>query len=70
MNLWLLDQYYLHHSLLNSGKRVSLRYKVSESLISGITMIDACIPIGKGQRQLIIGDRGIGKTSIFIMIII
>jgi F-type H+-transporting ATPase subunit alpha len=33
-------------------------------------MIDACIPIGRGQRQLIIGDRGIGKTSIFIMIII
>ena len=33
-------------------------------------MIDVCIPVARGQRQLIIGDRSTGKTSIFICILI
>ena len=33
-------------------------------------MIDCILPIGRGQRQLILGDRSLGKTSIYIMIII
>jgi len=33
-------------------------------------MVDACINIGRGQRQLILGDRSLGKTSIFLSIII
>jgi len=40
------------------------REKVSESLFTGIKIIDSLIPIGKGQRELIIGDKGTGKTSI------
>lgn len=42
------------------------RKSVNEPLQTGIKAIDSMIPIGKGQRELIIGDRQIGKTSIVI----
>ena len=42
------------------------RQEVNEPLYSGIKAIDSMIPIGKGQRQLIIGDRQTGKTTIAI----
>ena len=42
------------------------RSKVCEPVQTGIKIIDALIPIGKGQRELIIGDRKTGKTSIAI----
>lgn len=42
------------------------RSPVNEPLQTGIKAIDSIIPIGKGQRELIIGDRQIGKTSIII----
>ena len=40
------------------------RVSVQEPIITGILAIDSIIPIGRGQRELIIGDRGTGKTSI------
>lgn len=40
------------------------RSPVNESLETGILAIDALIPIGKGQRELIIGNRGTGKTAV------
>jgi F-type H+-transporting ATPase subunit alpha len=40
------------------------RQKVDQPLMTGILSIDAMIPIGKGQRELIIGDRQTGKTAI------
>lgn len=40
------------------------RKSVHEPLMTGITAIDGLIPIGRGQRELIIGDRGTGKTTI------
>lgn len=46
------------------------RRSVYEPLQTGITAIDAMIPIGRGQRELIIGDRQTGKTSIAIDTII
>jgi F-type H+-transporting ATPase subunit alpha len=46
------------------------RKSVCEPLQTGITAIDAMIPIGRGQRELIIGDRQTGKTSIAIDTII
>ncbi len=46
------------------------RKSVHEPLLTGIKAIDSMIPIGRGQRQLIIGDRGIGKTAIAIDTII
>ncbi|UFP94131.1 F0F1 ATP synthase subunit alpha [Gloeobacter morelensis] len=42
------------------------RKSVYEPLATGITAIDAMIPIGRGQRELIIGDRQTGKTTIAI----
>lgn len=42
------------------------RGPVNTPLETGITFIDALIPVGKGQRELIIGDRQTGKTSIAI----
>ena len=42
------------------------RKSVDEPLHTGIKAIDAMIPIGRGQRELIIGDRQIGKTAIII----
>jgi F-type H+-transporting ATPase subunit alpha len=46
------------------------RRSVYEPMQTGITAIDAMIPIGRGQRELIIGDRQTGKTSIAIDTII
>jgi len=46
------------------------REPVDTPLKTGIKSIDAMIPIGRGQRELIIGDRGIGKTAIAIDAII
>jgi F-type H+-transporting ATPase subunit alpha len=46
------------------------RKDVSRPLQTGIKSIDTMIPIGRGQRQLIIGDRQIGKTAILIDTII
>ncbi len=46
------------------------RKSVSQPIQTGITAIDAMIPIGRGQRELIIGDRATGKTTIAIDAII
>jgi F-type H+-transporting ATPase subunit alpha len=46
------------------------RSPVKEPLQTGITAIDAMIPIGRGQRELIIGDRQTGKTAVAIDAII
>lgn len=49
---------------------VIYRQPVSEPLQTGITAIDSMIPIGRGQRELIIGDRQTGKTAVAIDTII
>jgi len=46
------------------------RSSVNEPIHTGIKAIDSMIPIGRGQRELIIGDRGTGKTTIAIDTII
>jgi len=45
---------------------IIVRQPVKEPLQTGIKAIDSMIPIGRGQRELIIGDRGTGKTAIAI----
>jgi F-type H+-transporting ATPase subunit alpha len=49
---------------------IIVRKSVSQPLLTGIMAIDSMIPIGRGQRELIIGDRGTGKTTICIDTII
>jgi F-type H+-transporting ATPase subunit alpha len=53
--------------LIESGAPgIIARRSVYEPMQTGITAIDAMIPIGRGQRELIIGDRQTGKTSIAV----
>jgi len=42
------------------------RKSVHEPLMTGITAVDAIVPIGRGQRELIIGDRQTGKTAVVV----
>ena len=49
---------------------VTLRANVDTPLQTGIRAIDSMIPVGRGQRELIIGDRQIGKTAIAVDTII
>lgn len=46
------------------------RQPINETLYTGIKILDLVVPIGLGQRELIVGDRQIGKTSIALDIII
>src|SRR6202035_3107650 len=49
---------------------VIYRQSVSQPLQTGIKSIDTMVPIGRGQRELIIGDRQTGKTAVAIDTII
>ena len=49
---------------------VTARQPVNTPVQTGIKAIDAMVPIGRGQRELIIGDRGVGKTQIALDTII
>jgi len=52
------------YPLERNAPSIIQRQPVTQSLQTGIISIDAMIPIGRGQRQLIIGDRSTGKTTI------
>jgi F-type H+-transporting ATPase subunit alpha len=54
----------------NAAPPIIARDFVRAPLYTGIRVIDAMIPIGKGQRQLIVGDEGLGRSSIAIDTII
>ena len=56
--------------LENDAPNVIGRESVNTPLHTGIKAIDSMIPIGRGQRELIIGDRGTGKTAIALDVII
>ncbi len=45
------------------------RTKIKEQLVTGVTLVDTLLPLGKGQRELIVGDRKTGKTSFLIPLI-
>ena len=57
-------------TLFNKGSRVPLRGKVNEAVTTGVRVVDTILPIGRGQRQLIIGDRFTGKTSIKVKLLL
>lgn len=42
------------------------RLRIKKPLLTGVTLIDLMVPLGKGQRELIIGDRKTGKTALLI----
>jgi len=43
--------------IIKRGTKISIRAKVNDSLITGLRVVDSIIPVGRGQRQLILGDR-------------
>lgn len=45
---------------------ISGRQKITKHLVTGISLIDLLVPLGRGQRELIIGDRKTGKTSVLM----
>jgi F-type H+-transporting ATPase subunit alpha len=55
-----------YYNIERKAPGIVQRQKVNEPLYTGIKVIDSLIPIGKGQRELIIGDRQTGKTAIAI----
>ncbi|SDT87388.1 F-type H+-transporting ATPase subunit alpha [Verrucomicrobium sp. GAS474] len=59
-----------HYPVEKLAPGIIARRSVSQPVQTGIMAIDAMIPIGRGQRELIIGDRATGKTSIAIDTII
>jgi F-type H+/Na+-transporting ATPase subunit alpha len=63
-------QYHDYRALEIQAPTVVQRQPVKEPLQTGIVAIDAMTPIGRGQRELIIGDRQTGKTAVAIDAII
>ncbi|MFA5228167.1 MAG: F0F1 ATP synthase subunit alpha [Candidatus Paceibacterota bacterium] len=59
-----------NYPIERKGPSVIERQPVGKPLHTGIKMVDALIPIGRGQRELIIGDRGLGKTAVALDAII
>ncbi len=59
-------EYSEQRSIEQMAPGIIARVPVHESLETGITVIDSLIPIGKGQRELIIGNRSTGKTSLVL----
>lgn len=53
----------------NRSIPISGRKKITVQLETGITLVDLLLPLGRGQRELIIGDRKTGKTSLLMTII-
>jgi F-type H+-transporting ATPase subunit alpha len=55
-----------NHAIESPAPGIIERRSVYEPLATGLIAVDAMIPIGRGQRELIIGDRQTGKTSIAV----
>ncbi len=55
-----------HRKIEEQAPGIVWRQPVKEPLQTGLKAVDSMIPIGRGQRELIIGDRGLGKTAIAI----
>jgi len=54
---------------LREAPHLTERAPVERPLLTGVMVIDAAIPIGRGQRQLIVGDRNVGKTALALDIV-
>lgn len=52
------------------AKDISDRVKVKDFLETGVSIVDLMVPLGKGQRELVIGDRKTGKTSFLLQTVL
>ena len=57
--------YFSYYNLLKRGVRIASRPKINDSSITGPRIVDSILPVGRGQRQLTLGDRYTGKTPIY-----
>ncbi|MCA9693362.1 MAG: F0F1 ATP synthase subunit alpha [Myxococcales bacterium] len=57
-------------SVFADAPELAARASVTRPLHTGVMAIDAAIPIGRGQRQLILGDRNVGKTALALDIVV
>lgn len=64
--LGVINQDYGFNPLQANSPAITARDFVHEPLYTGNKIIDTLIPIGKGQRQLIVGDEGLGRSSLAI----
>ena len=46
--------------------KLDTRERVTEPLLTGVAVVDSMVPLGKGQRELVLGDRKIGKTAFLL----
>jgi len=58
------------HPIDITAPGIAAREKIKNSLDTGVTMVDLMIPLGKGQRELVIGDRKTGKTNFIFQTIL
>ena len=58
------------YSIFTEAPGIVDRVPIDQPLLTGIKVIDSSIPLGKGQRELIIGDRVTGKTSLALDVIL
>jgi proton translocating ATP synthase F1 alpha subunit len=63
---YIFEKFHVEKNVEVKGPDIISRESVTEPLETGLKVIDALIPIGKGQRELIIGDRQTGKTTIAV----
>ena len=49
---------------------ISMRQRINQQLMTGVVLIDMMVPIGKGQRELVMGDRKTGKTQVLLQIMV
>jgi F-type H+-transporting ATPase subunit alpha len=64
-----IEQFQTPKELRNLDVRpigISGRHKIEQQMTTGIALVDLLIPIGKGQRELVIGDKKTGKTSLLL----
>ena len=57
------------HTLFQEAPSLTQRAPVERPLLTGVMVIDAAIPIGRGQRQLIVGDRNVGKSALALDVV-
>lgn len=54
------------HEIDREVHKLATRSRITEPLLTGVTLVDMMIPLGKGQRELVIGDRKTGKSSFLL----
>lgn len=55
----------LREAVLGHSPLLDDRVRINKPFLTGVTMVDFMVPLGKGQKQVVVGDRKVGKSSFF-----